>query len=230
MATGFYGTNVPTLNISGGTVTNADPFAGSAGSGTINNALNNVNLNNGVLTATTGQQEPVGPGYGAWNINGVVTSTGNSLISTSDPVYGTVMLSNGGVSSGTTTINVTNGTLTVSAPLVQDDADHNVSGLLKSGTGTMVLSGSDTYTGGTIVTAGTVILTSDAAIADGTSLTVGNPTAFSLAPVAPGAEASVSGAPAVAVVPEPGTLALLAGFAASAAAFRRLRRRSLPRD
>jgi hypothetical protein len=39
--------------------------------------------------------------------------------------------------------------------------------------GTLILSGSDGYTGGTIVTAGTLILTSSDAVADGTSLTIG---------------------------------------------------------
>ena len=57
----FYATNVPTLVINGGVVTNADP----TNSGAINNALNNVTLNGGTLTATTGEREPVGPGYGA---------------------------------------------------------------------------------------------------------------------------------------------------------------------
>ena len=83
---------MPTLVINGGVVTNADPL----GTGAINNALNNVTLSSGTLTATTGEQEPAGPGYGAWNINGEIVSTGNSLISTSDPVYGTLMLAHGG--------------------------------------------------------------------------------------------------------------------------------------
>src|SRR5262249_23796448 len=72
-------TGAPTLAINGGTVTNFDPLAATAGSGAINNALDNVNLSNGVLTATTGQKNH----YAAWNINGTITSSGNSVISTS---------------------------------------------------------------------------------------------------------------------------------------------------
>ena len=155
-AEGFFGaTNVPTLNINGGVVTNADP----AGTGQVNNALNNVNLNGGTLTATTGQQ-PNGyaAGYGAWNINGVVTSTGNSVISTTDPVYGTTMLTNNAAANGVTTFNVQNGTLLVSAPLSEDLTDGEVSGLNQTGAGTMILTATNTFTGNSTVSGGTLQL------------------------------------------------------------------------
>ena len=45
--------------------------------------------------------------------------------------------------------------------------------LTLDGGGTLILSGSDSYSGGTTVNAGTLILTSSGAMADGTSLTVG---------------------------------------------------------
>ncbi len=146
---------MPTLNINGGVVTNADP----AGTGQVNNALNNVNLNGGTLTATTGQQ-PNGyaAGYGAWNINGVVTSTGNSVISTTDPVYGTTMLTNNAAANGVTTFNVQNGTLLVSAPLSEDLTDGEVSGLNQTGAGTMILTATNTFTGNSTVSGGTLQL------------------------------------------------------------------------
>ena len=54
---------------------------------------------------------------------------------------------------------------------------HSISGagnLLMSGTGTsLILSGTNTYTGGTSVTGGTLVLASDNALEEGTSLTVG---------------------------------------------------------
>ncbi len=121
--------------------------------------MNNVNLSDGVLTATSGKRRTGGPGYAAWNINGTITSTGNSLISTSDPVYGTVMLANGG-------------------PIVgHDDDEHHqrhahrlprplragqrrqqhFSGLFLTGNGTLLLSGTNTYTGGTTVSSGTLV-------------------------------------------------------------------------
>ena len=208
---GFNSTNIPALVISGGTVTNLDPLAGSAGSGQINSALNNVTLINGLLTATTGEQEPAGPGYAAWNINGTITSSGTSRISTSEPVFGTVMLM--GVAPFNTPINVQDGTLAISAPLVQDDADSIVSGLTKTGSGTLILSGSNTYMGGTTVSNGTLIVTTSEAIADGTSLNVGDPTLLSQLPAPVIPSAVVASAPEVAPVPEPGTLGLLAAGA-----------------
>ncbi len=155
-AAGFFGaTNVPTLNIDGGVVTNGDPAA----TGKVNNALNNVNLDGGTLTATTGQH-PNGyaAGYGAWNINGAITSSGNSVIATTDPVYGTTMLTNNAAANGVTTFNVQNGTLLVSAPLSEDITDGEVSGLNQTGAGTMVLTATNTYTGNTTVSGGTLQL------------------------------------------------------------------------
>jgi autotransporter-associated beta strand protein len=154
LGTSFNSTNIPTLFITGGTVTNIDPLAGSAGSGAINNALNNVAFNNGVLTATTGQQA----GYAAWNINGTIASSGTSLISTSDQVYGTVMLNSANGSAGTTTVNVSDGMLTISAPLVQSNQDGIVDALGKSGTGILLLTASNSYSGATSINSGTLQL------------------------------------------------------------------------
>jgi autotransporter-associated beta strand protein len=92
--------------------------------------------------------------------------------------------------------------------------------------GTLILSGSDSYGGGTTVTAGTLIATSSASLPAGSALTVGaggvfifDPAQTVAAPVAGAASAS-----AVAAVPEPGTLALLAvGVAAASVACDRLK-------
>ena len=75
-------------------------------------------------------------------------------------------------------------------------------GLIKTDSGVLILSGSNSYSGGTYVTAGTLELLGGSALASGTSLIVG-------------AEASaiLSGAmapQAATAVPEPGTLVLLA--------------------
>ena len=125
-------------------------------------------------------------------------------------------------------------TLTSSGTIRQDDtAAATLSGpiggggsLLKTGAGKLVLSGSDSYTGGTFVTAGTLIVTTASGLANGSSLTVGNFPAYvhSSAPddgyMAPAGDAA-SGA--AAPVPEPGTLALLgvAGIILAAAAWRK---------
>ncbi len=44
--------------------------------------------------------------------------------------------------------------------------------------GTLVLAGTNTYTGGTFVSGGKLIVTNDEAIEDGSNLTIGNPTLF----------------------------------------------------
>jgi autotransporter-associated beta strand protein len=94
------------------------------------------------------------------------------------------------------------------------DGTGGAGSLIKAGTGILTLSGSNTYSGGTVVDAGTLILESRGAIANGTSLTVG-------------ADASsIFGdavLPTAATVPEPTTLALfsVAGLVAAAATWRR---------
>ena len=72
--------------------------------------------------------------------------------------------------------------------------------LVLTGGSELVLSGSNTFSGGTTVIVGTLIATNSAALLDGSNLTVGNAAAF--APMIPSASA-------VSPVPEPGTLVLL---------------------
>ena len=153
-ASGYNQTTAPTLVIQGGTVTN--------GGIATNSALNNVELHNGTLTSTTGHVGSTSgiPVYGAWNLNGSVTSTGNSTISTTAPDRGWVMLKV--VGDTTTDFNVTDGTLTVSAPVVDNPTDGNIGSLSKSGDGTMVLTAANTYRGNTTVNAGTLVLADDA--------------------------------------------------------------------
>ena len=87
----------------------------------------------------------------------------------------------------------------------------------------LVLSGSNTYSGGTNVEAGRLVVTSPTAIRDGTNLTVGAAAAF--APTVPGSQDATTAA-TTSVVPEPGALALLAalfGAPALAGSWRRNR-------
>ncbi len=93
---------------------------------------------------------------------------------------------------------------------------NNLSLTLGASNGTLILSASDNYTGGTIVTAGRLEVTSSEAIQSGTSLTVGAGASSIFGEAAPQTAAAV---------PEPGTLALLAvaGTVASAAIWPRKR-------
>ena len=149
-------TTAPTLVInSGGVVTN--------GGIATNNALNDIQLNSGTLTSTTGHTgstPPNLPVYGAWNLNGSVTSNGVSTISTTDPTKGWVMLKV--VGDKTTNFNVASGSLTVSAPVVDNPVDSNIGSLSKSGAGDMTLTAINTYTGSTTVTEGALTLADNA--------------------------------------------------------------------
>jgi fibronectin-binding autotransporter adhesin len=95
--------------------------------------------------------------------------------------------------------------------------------LTLSGPGTLILNGSDSYSGGTFVNAGLLIAESANALRPGSNLFVGAG-ASSFAPVVAGPSAGVSGE--VVAVPEPGTwtmllAVLLAGFGIAASLGRR---------
>ncbi len=89
--------------------------------------------------------------------------------------------------------------------------------------GTLILSGSDTYTGGTTVTAGTLCATNPNALPEGSSLTVGagaallfSSPAAALSTTNPWPDGQVAGS-----VPEPGTVGLIVAGLATAFALRR---------
>ena len=86
-------------------------------------------------------------------------------------------------------------------------------GLIKDGAGTLILSGTNTYGGGTDVSDGTLVLTNADAVAAGTSLAVGAGGTFIFDPTVSGSPldaTSVHVASQVNPVPEPETLTLLA--------------------
>jgi autotransporter-associated beta strand protein len=117
---------------------------------------------------------------------------------------------------------------------ITDNYDYgsNVPGplsLVKTGSATLTLSGTGTYTGGTSVTEGTLVVANSKAILDGSNLSVGNPTLLGMLPtsVVTGAVASAAPAAAPAAVPEPSSLLLvIAGICGMVVSGLRLLRRS----
>jgi autotransporter-associated beta strand protein len=123
---------------------------------------------------------------------------------------------------------------------IAGNMSESVSGsgsLLLNDAGTLILSGTNSFTGGTVVTNGTLILTNNEALAGGSSLTIGDASAFAGGPdgANPGAISSGLGAPladheymvpapSITPVPEPSTLVLVAAGAVLLAVYRKRRR------
>jgi autotransporter-associated beta strand protein len=119
-------------------------------------------------------------------------------------------------------IDTTNGNFAYASDITQ------ALGLTKLGDNTLILTGSNTYSGGTTVIAGTLDVASYAALPDGSSLTVGAGAALNFdsspdsAPSYTAPSHSASPPTVAAAVPEPGTMALLsvAGIVAAAGIWR----------
>jgi autotransporter-associated beta strand protein len=165
---------------------------------------------------------------------GIFADTAALGITKSGP--GVMVLSGSSTYAGSTTIN--GGTLQLGDGLGNDGSISNASGVTDNGAlvydivgsqsptyvtsgsgslamiggGQLTLGGVNTYTGGTTVANGTLFVTSTAAIEDGTNLYVGSHVS-ALAPVVPAPPATLAASSAVAPVPEPGALVLLAAAA-----------------
>jgi fibronectin-binding autotransporter adhesin len=223
-----------------------------SGGGATNPATLNYTLQAGDVAAnTTGGVTKVGAGLlvlsGSNNYEGNTTVTAGTLqLGNLSALGAGGLVVNGGATvdlagysptvnglsgNGTVTNSGSAVTLTVSpssttsfSGTLQDGAAVGGLALLLDGPGKLVLSGTNTYTGGTIVEAGTLIAASPTALAAGSSLTVGQgaPALFAVATAAPGQAAASA---EVAAVPEPGTLALLAtGLVAGLGVWRGRRR------
>ena len=118
--------------------------------------------NAGALNSTAGSQNAVT--FGA-SSTGTLALTGNSVVvanlSTNTATPGTTFVQNANGSS------VSNATLTVGnstnasgtfAGIIRDGTGGGTLALTKAGTGTLTLSGANTYSGGTTLTAGTVVV------------------------------------------------------------------------
>jgi autotransporter-associated beta strand protein len=139
---------------------------------------------------------PAGQTLGAVSLSGNLTISGNSVVL--NPSGGTAIGDVAGVSTfglnsqlaSNATVQVAAGQLTISGGLGTNGYQLSVDaasgaggyiigaitgtgGLSKLGSGTLTISGANSYSGGTVVTAGTLIVTGSQSLPDGTNLTVG---------------------------------------------------------
>ena len=193
------GTN-PTIDLSGGTETVSSlTFTNSAG------------VNYTIIDSV---------GTGSLVLQGLGTSPASvTVVSGSHSIEAGVALLSNVVVSGS-------GALTLGTSSSITDYGAHYSLTMDGAGGTLILSGSDTYSGGTIVQAGTLEVTAADALPAGQRLTVGAGGTFIFDPTAVAAPVTGSAlaASSVAAVPEPGTLTLL--FAALAVGFVAWRKRS----
>jgi autotransporter-associated beta strand protein len=177
---GTYLTSTPVLLTigAGGVVSNGAYFT----------TLNNLTMNGGELRSTGG----LNSNYGSYQLKGTVTVSGSSasaITSTGTTnALANIQLGNN-VAGGTTTFNVADVTGDANADLSADTAfvdDWNstgtarvASGLVKTGAGTMVLTGTNTYTGATSVSEGELAVTGSSnasahSVASGASISGGS--------------------------------------------------------
>ncbi len=192
------------------TLTGSNSFSGvtTINQGTLQLA-NSAALANSTVAINADNGLQFSPGLGRCNLGGL---SGGNLLALSDMAGGAVGLVVG-----------SNGASTTFSGQIGGDGS-----LTKTGAGNLVLSGSDSYTGGTNVDAGTLYVTNSSALPDGTNLTVGPGGTFVFDPSVGGAPAanhdSVAASRGAVAVPEPGTLVLLAAAIWSAAIYCRFRR------
>jgi autotransporter-associated beta strand protein len=170
-----------------------------------------------------------------------VSGSGSLTMATSDGSAAQIVVTGGSqtisanvVLAGSLTIAPTAGSTLVISGSVNDSASIAGS-LLLNDAGTLILSGSNGFTGGTVVTNGTLVLTNNEALAGGSSLTIGDASAFAGGPggagsdtgaISSGLNEPLTASPSITPVPEPGTLVLLsaAGVLAAGWSIRRRKR------
>jgi autotransporter-associated beta strand protein len=222
---GLYLSGAGNVNLGTGNLTVLDATSGMKGSllqvanlyvtGNSNPPTSGVFTQSGGTDVVVGSLILGGGSSGTYNLNGglLVLSglTAPSSVSATFNFNGGKLRAGGSFSSSVP--------LSLGATGVNDTIDSNghvvtLSGsitgpgnLVKTGSGTLILSGTNLYTGGTTVSAGKLIVVSPQSLASGTNLTIGNAGAFPALVVAANVPPNgSSGSP----VPEPSSLAIFA--------------------
>ncbi len=237
---GISASAVSTYTLAGGTLSVSGGRVNVAENGTGTLTIGGSNGGTMLVSPSTSLTIAYGAGSGTLNLQ-----TGG-LLRTPDVAAG------GGAAafnfSGGTLQDAVSGNLSVATPvnlsgpgMVDIDSGHagvfttqapirGSGSLYKLGGGTLTLSGSGAYSGGTNVFGGELIASSPLGLKDGSNLFVGSAGSVFAPPVPSfdGGTSAASAVAAVAPVPEPGTMALLAaGAAATVAALRQRSRHRL---
>ncbi len=190
------------LTISGGTIdtstaglvlgtNNPVTISGSFGFG----GTNNMNLGSGAVSLANSSTITLGGTGKTLTLGGVATNTTASAVTTTVNLSATgsgntLALGGLALSSGGTAVNdVFSGSANINILGPVTDGSASGSGLTYSGTGTMTLSGSNTYTGPTTITGGasltatqgTLVIPAGASLTTSSSLTVGPGAVLSIA-------------------------------------------------
>lgn len=195
----FSGAATATLNLNGGNITTTTlTFADKLASIATQTISSNFNLYSGTLSATTIQRGAVGTGAGAntasinfnW-VDGTISNiSGTNLtvsgVTTVNGLTGgmNIVLNNSGNVSGSHTWNISGSN---TATLQDTVTLSGAGGITKAGSGTLIINGTNTYAGATVVSEGTLFLSSRTSLQNGnlaawtsTNLTVANAATLAL--------------------------------------------------
>ena len=166
-----------TLNLNGGTL-NAGTMIMNVLAGNITNTFN---LNSGILTADTISRDYDGISA-TFNFNdGTIATRTNASLTISRGANATQNMVISLAGTGTHTFQAESGrTITVDTTAVLADKAGEAGTLVKTGPGTLTLSGNNTYSGSTTVTGGTLTLNSGQAIPDNGVVTLSDSNGVSL--------------------------------------------------
>jgi filamentous hemagglutinin family protein len=140
------------FDLEGGSISNTANFSGLTGTLTIgsgqtwdyNGSVGGSTINNGIITAGT---------FSAMLNNGTIDLNGGSVSSIGSLTGNGIITDNSG--GGTSTLTITQGSDGTYGGVIQDGASALVA-IVKDGSGTLTLTGANSYSGGTTISGGTL--------------------------------------------------------------------------